>query len=60
MGGASAMPKELDFTSNTAGKWGDELDEPINLDTMHFTKFALGKVSLAPKARFVPGKVVHI
>ena len=21
MGGASAMPKELDFTSSTAGKW---------------------------------------
>ena len=41
------------------GKW-DELDNLVDLDEMHSTDFALGKVSLPPKARFVPGKVVHV
>ena len=54
------MPKELDFTSSTAGKWEDEPDEPVDLDAMHCTKSALGKVSSPPKACFVPGKVVHV
>ena len=43
--GTSDMPKELDFTSSTMGKWEDELDEPNDLDTMHCAKSALGKVS---------------
>ena len=60
VGGASAVPKELDFTSSTLGTWEDKLDEPVDLDAMHCTESALGKVSLPPKARFVPGKVVHI
>ena len=54
------MPKELDFPSSTAGKWEDEPDEPVDLDAMHCTESALGKVSLPPKACFVPGKVVHV
>ena len=54
------MPKELDFTSSTTGQWEDELDEPVDLDAMHCTKSTLGKVSLPPKACFVPGKVVHV
>ena len=64
MGGVStAIPKELDFSSSTVGKWEDEEDEPdepVNLDAMHCTESALGKVSLPPKACFVPGKVVHV
>ena len=60
MVGTSAMPKELDFTSHTEGKWEDELDDLVNLDNMHCAKSALGKVSLPPKACFVPGKVVHV
>ena len=59
MGGASATP-ELDFTSTIVYKWEDELDELVNLDAMHCTESALGKVSLLPKARFFPGKVVHV
>ena len=59
VGGASTMPEELDFPSSTAGKW-DEPDNPVDLDNMHNTESALGKVSLPPKARFVPGKVVHV
>ena len=54
------MPKELDFSSSTVGKWEDEPDEPANQDTMHCAKSALGKVSLPPKAHFVPGKTVHV
>ena len=54
------MPKELDFTSSTASKWEDEPGELIDLDAMHCTKSALGKVSLPLKAHFVPGKVVHM
>ena len=54
------MPKELDFSSSTAGKWEDELDDPVDLDTMHCTESALGKVSLPPKVHFVLGKVVHV
>ena len=60
VGGASAAPKELDFTSSTMGKWEDELDEPVDLDAMHCTESALGKVSLLPKVCFVPGKAVHV
>ena len=59
IGGTSAAPKELDFPSSTMGKW-DELNDPVNLDDMHSTKSALGKVSLPPKACFVPGKAVHM
>ena len=59
VGGASIAPEELDFPSSTAGKW-DELDDPVDLDDMHCTESALGKVSLPPKARFVLGKVVHV
>ena len=58
VGGALAAPKELDFTSSITGKWGKEPDNPV--DAMHCAKSALGKVSLPPKARFVPGKVVHV
>ena len=60
IGGASAMLKELDFPSSTAGEWEDEPDDPVDLDTMHCAESALGKVSLPPKARFVLGKVVHV
>ena len=60
IGGGSATPKELDFPSSTVGKWEDEPDNPVDLDTMHCAKPALGKVSLPPKAYFVPGKVVHV
>ena len=59
IGPASAAPKELDFPSSTTGKW-DELDDPVDLDNMHSAEYALGKVSLPPKVRFVPGKVVHV
>ena len=41
------------------GGW-DEPDNPVNLDNMHSTESALGKVSLLPKTCFVPGKVVHV
>ena len=54
------MPKELDFTSSTAGKWEDEPDELVDLDAMHCIESALGKVSLPPKACFVPGKAMHM
>ena len=60
VGGASATPKELDFPSSTTGKWENEQDEPVDLDTMHCTESALCKVSLPPKAHFVLGKVVHV
>ena len=43
----------------TPGEW-EQLDDPVDLDDMHCTESALGKVSLPPKARFVPGKVVHV
>ena len=59
VGSVSAAPEELDFPSSTMGKW-DEPDDPVDLDNMHSTGFALGKVSLPPKARFVPGKAVHV
>ena len=59
VGGASAVPEELDFPSSNAGEW-EQLDDPVDLDNMHCTKSALGKVSLPLKARFVPGKVVHV
>ena len=59
IGGKSTAPEELDFPSSTMGKW-DEPDDPVDLDDMHCTKSALGKVSLPPKACFVPGKVVHV
>ena len=54
------MPKELDFPSSTAGKWEDELDDLVDPDAMHCAKSALGKVSLPPKAHFVPGKALHV
>ena len=60
IGGTSATPKELDFPSSTGGKWEDELDDLVDLDNMHCAESALGKVSLPPKARFVPGKVVYV
>ena len=60
MGGASALPKELDFTSTAVGKWEDELDEPVDLAAMYCAKSTLGKVSLPTKAYFVPGKVVYM
>ena len=41
MGGASAAPKEMDFTSTTAGKWQDEPDELVDLDAMHCTESTL-------------------
>ena len=50
IGGASVAPLELEFPSNTTGKWEDELDELVDLVAMHCTKSALGKVSLPPKA----------
>ena len=59
VGGASAAPEELDFPSSNAGEWG-QLDDPVDLDDMHCAESALGKVSLPPKARFVPGKAVHV
>ena len=54
------MPKELDFPSSNSGKWEDEPDDPVDLDAMHCTESALGKVNLPPKACFMPGKVVHV
>ena len=39
-------------------KWEDELDEPVDMETMYCAKFTLGKVSLLTKACFVTGKVV--
>ena len=60
IGGASTMPKELEFPSSTTGKWVDEPDEPVDLDAMHCAKSALGKVTLPPKACFVLGKAVHV
>ena len=53
------MPEELDFPSSTTGKW-DKPDSLVDLDNMHCAESALGKVSLPPKARFVPGKMVHV
>ena len=61
--GASIVPKELEFRSSAMGKWEDELDELgelVDLDAMHYTKSALGKVSFPPKVCFVPGKMVHV
>ena len=60
MGGKSATPKELDFTSSPVGKWEDKPNELVDLDAMHYAESALGKVSLPPKACFIPGKVVHM
>ena len=60
IGGASTMPKELDLPSSTTGEWEEELDNPVDMDNMHCTESALGKVSLPPKACFVPGKAVHV
>ena len=54
------MPWELGFTSSTTGKWSDESDKLVNLDTMLCPETALGKVSLLPKAQYVPGKRVHV
>ena len=60
IGGMSTVPKELDFPSSTTGEWEDEPDDPVDLDNMHCTESALGKVSLPPKACFVLGKAVHV
>ena len=60
VGGASATLNKLGFTSGATGKREDELDEPVDLDSMHCAKSALGKVSLPPSACFVPGKAVHV
>ena len=60
IGGTSTASKELDFPSSTAGEWEDELDKPVDLDAMHCTASALCKMSLPPKACFVPGKAVHV
>ena len=54
------MPKQLDFPTSTVGKWEDKLDELVDLEIMYCAKSALGKVSLPPRARFVPGKVVYV
>ena len=54
--GTSATHKELDFTSSIVGKWEDEPDELVDLDAMHCTESALGKVSLPPKAYFILGQ----
>ena len=54
------MPKELGLTSSTVGEWGDEPNEPVDLDAMHCAESALGKVSLTPKAHFVLGEAVHV
>ena len=42
------------------GKWEDKPNEQVDLDVIHHTKSALGKVSLPPKVCFVPGKAVHV
>ena len=60
VGGTSVVPKDLDFKSRAMGKWEDELDEPVDVDTMHCTRLALGKVSLPPKACFVLVKVLNV
>ena len=54
------MPKDLDSTSSATGKLEDEPNEPVDLDAMHCTESALGKMSLPPKACFVLGKAVHV
>ena len=59
VGGASAVPEELDFPSSNAGEW-EQLDDPVDLDNMHCAESTLGKVSLLPKAHFVLGKAVHV
>ena len=41
-------------------KWEDELDEPVDLVTIHCTKTALGNLSLPPKVCVMLGKAVHI
>ena len=51
-GGMSAVPEELDFPSSNAREW-EQLDDLVDLDNMHCTESALGKVSLPPKACFV-------
>ena len=60
IGSTSAAPKELDFPSSTACKWEDEPDNPVDLDAMHCAEYALGKMSLPPKACFVLRKLVHV
>ena len=59
IGGMSAAPEKLDFPSSTTGKW-DYLDNAVDLYNMHSAESALGKVTLPPKACFVPGKAVHV
>ena len=52
--------KELDFPSSAAGKWEDELEELVDLDTMYYAKTSFVKVSLPPNSRFILGETVHI
>ena len=43
IGGASAMPKELDFPSSATDKWENEPDDPVDLDNMYCTESAKAK-----------------
>ena len=60
MGGTSAALYELDLPSSNMGKWEDESEKPMNLDAMHCTETALGRVSLPPRVCFVSGKAVYM
>ena len=60
VGGPSAAPLELAFTSSTTSMWEEEPDKPLDLDAIQCTENALGRVSLPPKAHFVLGKAVHM
>ena len=60
VGGISAMPYKLDFTSCAMGECENEPSEPVDLDSIHCTETALGKVSLPPESLFVLGKPVHM
>ena len=54
------MPKKLDFTSSTVGKWEDEPDKPVDPEAIHCAESALDKLHLPPKVRFVLGKAVYM
>ena len=60
VGAASVMLQDLNFSGNTAGKWEDEPDKLVDLDTMHCTETALVKVSLPLKAWFVLVTAIHM
>ena len=53
------MPYQLDFTSSSIGKWEDDPNKLVDLDTMQCTESTLSKVSLSPRAYFVLGKAVY-